>query len=179
MFVVKPGSPNQVVFTSKATAESFQGKTDRMNGHISFDPSSMTDSITVLIEVDMASLDTGLGKRDQHMRDNHLETKKYPTATFKGATLLAGAGSALASGTPSKFDVEGAFTLHGVTRRMRTTVEVLLKDPNTVEFKAEFPVALADYKIDRPKFLFMKLADVQQIAVTGRATLAPQQASMP
>ena len=63
--------------------------------------------------------------------------------------------------------------VHGVTRRMRATVEVLLKDDRTLQFKTEFPVALADHKIDRPKFLFLKLADVQQIAVTGTATLTP------
>jgi polyisoprenoid-binding protein YceI len=132
-----------------------------------------------MIEVDMASLDTGLGKRDQHMRDNHLETKKYPKAIFQGATLRSGAGSALVEGTPVTFDVEGAFTLHGVTRRMRAEIEVTLKDPGTLEFKTAFPVALADYKIDRPKFLFLKLAEVQQVAVTGRAVRAPERAATP
>ena len=171
VFEVKAGAPNQVVFTSKATAESFQGKTDKISGRITLDPAQLTDSVTVYIEVDLASLDTGLGKRDQHMRENHLETKKYPKATFQGATLR-NAGT-LVAGTPTTFDIEGAFTLHGVTRRMRATVEVVLKDNRTLQFKTEFPVALADHKIDRPKFLFLKLADVQQVAGTGTAILAP------
>jgi polyisoprenoid-binding protein YceI len=73
-------------------------------------------------------------------------------------------------GTPSKLDVEGSFTLHGVTRRLRATVEVLLKDEKTLQFKATFNVPLADYKIDRPKFLFLKLGEVQEVAVSGVAT---------
>ncbi len=173
VFQVKPGAPNQVVFTSKATAETFQGKTDKINGRITLDPAQVSDSVTVYMEVDLASLNTGLGKRDQHMRENHLETKKYPKAIFQGATLRKENDGKLIPGTPTKFDIEGAFTLHGVTRRMRATVEVLLKDDKTLQFKTEFPVALAAHKIDRPKFLFLKLADVQQVAVTGTATLAP------
>jgi polyisoprenoid-binding protein YceI len=173
VYEVKPGAPNQVVFTSKATAETFQGRTDRLTGRITLDPAQVTDSVTVYMEVDLTTLDTGLGKRDQHMRENHLETKKYPKAIFKGATLRGAGARPLVAGTPAQFDVEGAFTLHGVTRRMRATVEVVLKDDKTLQFKTEFPVGLADYKIDRPKFLFLKLADVQQVAVTGTAILAP------
>lgn len=172
-FVVKPGSPNQVVFTSKAATETFQGKTDQVQGHIIFDPAQVTDSVTVRVEVDLTSLDTGIGKRNQHMRENHLETKKYPKAVFDGATLLKASAGTLSPGAPASFDVEGAFTLHGVTRRLRATVEVVLTDANTLQFKTSFPVALADYRISRPKFLFLKLGEVQQVAVTGVAKLAP------
>lgn len=169
-FVVKGGPPNEVVFTSKATSETFQGKTDHMEGSITVDPAQVGDSVTVHIEVDLTTLDTGLGKRDQHMRENHLETKKYPKAIFDGVSVKT-AGATLAVGTPAKLDLEGNFTLHGITRRLRTTVEVLLKDEHTLTFKTNFPVPLADYKIDRPKFLFLKLGEVQEVAVSGIATV--------
>lgn len=169
-FIVKPGNPNEVVFTSKAASESFQGKTNQMSGSITVDPTQMGDSVAVHIEVDLNSLSTGIGKRDQHMRDNHLETGKYPKAVFDGVTLKSGNGSALTIGTPAKLDVEGTFTLHGVMRRLRTTVEVLLKDDHTLQFKTGFNVPLADYEIPRPKFLFLKLGEVQEVAVSGIAT---------
>jgi polyisoprenoid-binding protein YceI len=171
-FVVKAGAPNQVVFTSKATAETFQGKTDRISGRVSISPDSLSDSVTVYVEVDMASLKTGIGKRDKDMREDYLHTKEHPKGIFKGATLKSG-GLKLTPGVPAKLDLEGSITLHGVTRRLRTVVEVTLKDANTLEFKTEFPVTLADHKIERPKFLFLKLAEVQQVAVTGTATLSP------
>lgn len=169
-FIVKPGKPNEVVFTSKAATETFQGRTDQIAGTISVDPAQITDTVAVNLSVDLTTLKTGIGKRDQHMRENHLETKKYPKATFKGASL-SGAGAKVLSGAPQKFDVEGDFTLHGVTRRLRATVEVTLKDPTTLEFKATFMVPLADYKIDRPKFLFLKLGESQEVSVTGTARL--------
>jgi polyisoprenoid-binding protein YceI len=171
-FVVRPGGASQVVFLSKATVESFTGKTSQMEGRIAVDPTAVGDSITVRVEVDLASLDTGIGKRNQHMRENHLETAKYPKAVFTGATVGGPAGAKLEPGQPVWFDVEGTFALHGVSRRLRTQVEVTLEDQGgkrRLRFKTAFPVSLAAYAISRPQFLFLKLADEQAVKVSGVA----------
>ena len=172
-FMVKAGKPNQVVFVSKAAMETFDGKTDRIEGRIVLDPANVEDTVVVHLEVDLASLDTGIGKRDTHMRENHLETKKYPKAIFAGATVLGPKGAKLAAGQAVTFECEGDFTLHGVTKRLRVTVEVTLRDERTLAFKTSFKVPLADYEIDRPKFLFMKLGEVQDVNVEGVAVAAP------
>src|SRR6185369_15759727 len=70
VFAVKPGKDTKVVFTSQAPTETFQGKTDRMEGTLTLDPPTVGDSITVHLEVDLASLDTGKKMRNQHMREN-------------------------------------------------------------------------------------------------------------
>lgn len=168
-FVVKAGAPNKVVFVSKAATETFEGKTDKISGRIVLDPASAVDSVAVQLEVDLASLDSGISKRDQHMRANHLQTDKYPKATFVGATVLEPKGATLEPGKPLSFECEGDFTLHGVTKRLRAKVEVTLRDERTLVFKTSFKVPLADYKIDRPKFLFMKLGEVQDVNVEGVA----------
>lgn len=177
-FVVKPGGANKVVFTSKASIESFEGKTNRLEGRLTLDPSALGDSFAVHLEVDMASLDTGIAKRNQHMRENHLETAKYPKAIFDGATVLGPSGGGrLEPGKPSTFDVEGTFTLHGVSRRLRIKAEATYapggKNGATIAFQTTFPVTLADYQISRPQFLFLKLAETQEVRVSGLATLAP------
>jgi polyisoprenoid-binding protein YceI len=171
-FVVTAGPPNQVVFISKAATETFEGKTDRIYGTIALDPAGVGDSLTVRVEVDMASLDTGIGKRNQHMRENHLQTAKYPTAVFEGAAVRAPRNATLAVERHTSFDLEGSFTLHGVTRRLRVTVHVTLRDERTLDFTTSFKVPLADYGISRPKFLFLKLGEVQDVRVNGRATLS-------
>lgn len=33
---------------------------------------------------DLSTINTGLGLRDRHMRENYLETKKYPSVEFVG-----------------------------------------------------------------------------------------------
>ena len=175
-FVVKPGAPNKVVFVSQAPTEKFEGKTNRLEGWLALDTDGIEDSITVHLEVDMASLDTGIAKRNQHMRENHLETAKYPTARFDGATVSVGAGAKLDAGAPVQFEAEGTFSLHHVSRRIRipiTASYVSAKQGGQISFSTSFPVALSDYNISRPQFLFLKLAEVQQVRVSGVGTLAP------
>ena len=176
VFAVKPGKDCKVVFTSKAPTETFQGKTDRMEGTLTLEPSAVGDSITVHLEVDLASLSTGKKMRDEHMRVNHLETSKYPKAVFDGAAVLSPAGAKLEAGKPTSFQIEGTFALHGVSRRLRCPAEATFTPTGkggTIAFTAQFNVALPDYEIKRPEFLFLKLAEVQEVSVSGLASAAP------
>ena len=82
----------------------------------------------------------------------------------------------MSSGKPVTLDVEGTFTLHGVAHRIQLTVVAAYKrsgKEDRIEFQTAFPVALADYRISRPQFLFLKLADVQQVRVRGVAVASP------
>jgi len=175
-FVVKPGGENKVVFVSKATVEGFEGKTKQLEGHLVLDPANLGDTVSVHLEVDLASLDTGIAKRNKHMRENHLETAKYPKAVFDGISVHGPAGAKLEPGTPATLDIEGTFTLHGVSRRLRIQAQASY-DPKPqgarITFHAAFPVTLADYAISRPEFLFLKLAETQQVRVDGVAVAAP------
>lgn len=175
-FAVRPGGENKVVFVSQAPIETFEGRTNRMQGTIVVDPAGVTDSITVHLEVDLASLDTGIAKRNKHMRENHLETAKYPRAVFDGAAIASPVGARLEAGRPVSFEVEGTFTLHGVSRRLRITAEVAYAPQpagGRLAFRTTFPVRLSDYSIRRPEFLFMKLAETQVVKVSGIATATP------
>ena len=122
-FVVVPGGENHVAFVSKAAMEKFEGKTRRLAGRIEVDPDRIGDSAQVHFEVDLTTLDTGIARRNQHMRDNHLETARFPKAVFDGVAILGSDAPALRPGAPTTLDVEGTFTLHGVSRRVRLRVE--------------------------------------------------------
>ena len=175
-FHVKPGGQNKVVFVSTAAMEKFEGKTNKLEGLILVDPAKLGDSVTVHLEVDMASLDTGIAKRNQHMRENHLETALYPKAIFDGATVSHAPGVGLASGAATGFDADGTFTLHGVSRRLRVHIDATYHpgaDGGSIEFHTEFPVTLGDYRISRPEFLFLKLAETQDVRVNGVAAATP------
>jgi len=175
-FAVKPGGKNKVVFVSKAPIEAFEGKTNRLEGSLSIDPAAVGDSFNVHLEVDMASLDTGIAKRNQHMRENHLETSKYPKAVFDGVKVLGPAGGKLEPGKSATFDVEGTFTLHGVSRRLRIKADATYTAGaagGSIAFQTTFPVSLPDYNISRPQFLFMKLAETQEVHISGVAVAVP------
>ena len=60
---VKPGAPNKVVFVSKAATESFEGKTDKIEGTLTFDPASAVDSVAVQLAVDMNATSITIRRR--------------------------------------------------------------------------------------------------------------------
>jgi polyisoprenoid-binding protein YceI len=174
-YQVHPGGACKVVFVSKAPTETFEGKTNKMEGVLTLDPTAVGDSIHVHLEVDLVSLDTGIGKRNQLMRRDHLEVDKYPKAVFDGATVMGPAGGKIEAGKTTTFEIEGTFTIHGVSRRLRCKADAgLTKEggADAIAFTASFPVALPDYSIRRPEFLFLKLAEVQDVHVTGVAVAA-------
>ena len=175
VFEVRPGGENRVVFVSKASMEKFEGKTQHLAGRIEVDPAQVGDSVRVHFEVDLTKVDTGIAMRNRHMRENHLETTKFPKAVFDGVTVHGPAGAVLGPGKRTVLDVEGTFTLHGVSRRIRISVEATYqsKGAGRIQFRTTFPVALADHGIARPQFLFLKLAEVQEVRVNGVAVAVP------
>ncbi len=74
---------DSVSFTSDAPIELIVGKTNKITGKISVDETlDLSKPFTATFDVDLASIDTGIELRNEHMRDNFLETKKFPKATF-------------------------------------------------------------------------------------------------
>lgn len=164
-FVIVAGGDNLVQFESKAKVETFTGKTSQVEGTVELDPAQLGDSITVNVVVSIASLDTGIGLRNKHMCDNHLECAKFPKATFSGGKLAKASAVGLASGQKTTFELTGSFDLHGVTQPLVVPVDVLLVESGHLEITTKFPVKLEDHQIARPKMLMLKLNDVQQVTV--------------
>ncbi len=163
------GDGSEVIFTSKAPMESFDGKTKKVAGHIICAGEDLSSGLELRIEVDLASIDTGIGMRNTHMRERHLETDDFPLAVFTGQTVMANSAPALEAGRTVELTVRGAFDLHGVSQPRDITAEVTLEDDGSLTVVAGFEVSLEDHDIDRPKFLVMKLADEQQVKVSLKA----------
>jgi polyisoprenoid-binding protein YceI len=175
-YEIVPGGKNRVTFVSKATMETFDGHTDRVRGTVEFDPADLADSARVHVEVDLASLDTGIELRNRHMRQNHLETDKYPQAIFEGGTILEPSAKSLDPGQAVTFALAGSLTVHGVTRPVDVPVRVSRESvdgKDELHMTTSFPLSLEDYGIDRPQFLVMKLADRQEIRLDLTAVTAP------
>ena len=169
---------NSVEFVSKAPMETVIGKTGQVTGHVVLDPAALADSIEISATVSLATLDTGIELRNQHMRENHLETDKFPAATFEGARVVAGAGAALAAGKTQPVEIEGDFQVHGVTKTIRVPVDLTWTPasgdrPESLRSVARFNVKLSDYGIKRPQFLVMKLDEVQHVTFDVTAFAAP------
>lgn len=151
--VVAGDDATELVFKSKATLESFEGRTRAVTGWIKLDS---PETIAWHIEVDLADLDTGIGLRNRHMRENHLHTDEFPTAVFEGEQVI---------GSETTLSLVGNLTLHGVTVERTIEVQMTQLPDGDLTASAEFGISLADHEIPRPGFLMMKLADVQQLRV--------------
>lgn len=164
-YVITPGEENLVSFLSKAPMEKVEGKTRKVSGRISADLSDLDAAVLVEVSVDLASLDTGNKKRNKHMRENHLETERFPAAVFRAEELLEASASRVGAGEEVTFSLRGDFSLHGVTREITVPIELGVAEDGTLRVKAHFQVELADYEIKRPKFLVLKLDEVQRVSI--------------
>ena len=163
---------NRVEFQSKATLESFGGKAKQVTAEFELNPADLK-ATKGTVTVDLRSLDTGIELRNKHMRENHLQTDSFPNAVFvldsvRGQTVLAHTGS-----TP--LTVHGTMTMHGTKLGISApgTVQPGLK-PGTIRLQTEFPLKITEYRIPRPEFLFLKLAEEVKIIVDLTVELAPE-----
>jgi polyisoprenoid-binding protein YceI len=160
-------SSGEVVFISKSTLETFEGKTDQISGHFSFDPSDPGSILSGEITVDMTTLKTGRKKRDKHMYKNHLHVEEFPTSVFTADNIVELKSS---DGDALNLSISGIFKLHGVENEITPEINAKWIVPGEeLDVTATFKVKLPDYDIPRPSFLVMKVAEEQEIEVKFRA----------
>jgi len=164
-YEVIPGKGTEVVFDSRAPMEKFQGKTRQVLGWLTADLDDLTSPVEMEVSVELASFDTGLGKRNTHMRENHFETDIYPLAVFRGGQVSGATAKAVMVGQMVELKLTGTLDLHGVTREMTCDVTLKRRTQDELLVEARFPVLLPDHNISRPKFLMLKLAEDQQVSV--------------
>lgn len=150
---------NEVKFISDAPFDDFEGITDKIDGYAvlpsdSLTASISTDSTKVHFEVTLADLDTGIGLRNEDMRDDYLETDKYPYATYTGTVTEiseCGRDSCLVRSV-------GVMAIHGVENDM--AIDCVVRPVQAgYRITSEFVVNLKDHKIDIPSFMFLKISE--------------------
>lgn len=101
-----------------------KGGFEKINATLNLDDNDITRS-RVDVSIDVASIDTNIKKRDDHLRSaDFFDVAKFPTMTFV-STRVEKAG-------PGKLNVTGNLTIRGVTRPVLLRVDGLtpeVKDP--------------------------------------------------
>ncbi len=167
-FHIEAGEENSLIFYSKAPMESFEGTTDQIVGSVSADLANLAAGVMVEVQVDMASMDTGMKLRNKHMRDNHLETDEFPHAVFRAERVLKAPSGPLVPGSSAEFLLAGTMTLHGITREIEAPVSVACDETDgrlSLQVSSKFQITLSDYEIKRPKFLVLKLNETQDVEI--------------
>jgi polyisoprenoid-binding protein YceI len=146
---------------------SFDAKTTAISGAVT---ASATDARALdgSVAVDLRTLDTGIGLRNEHLRDNYLEVTKGPG--FDMATLsdidLKGLNPEVPEG---KGSFTGVLKLHGVTNTVTGAVDVRQAGA-ALRVKASFPLNLTDYSIRQPRYLGVGVKDTITVEVAFAVT---------
>lgn len=150
-----------VTFLSKAPLNEFEGKSSTLNGLINLQ-SNLLDFF-----VDLNTLKTGIGLRDSHMRENYLETEKYPFAEFTGRIDQL---PTLILGTKTPVKAIGKFKIHGEEREIEVSGTLTQLQNGIMELEASFIILLSEYKIPLPKLVFYELAEEQKVSIKATLT---------
>jgi polyisoprenoid-binding protein YceI len=143
---------NMVKFVSDAPIEDFEGITDQIDGYVYWKDLDFTNNSELYFEVDLNALDTGIGLRNRHMRENYLETDQYPITHFKGKMMSSDA----VNDTTVSVEARGDIFIHGVEKPL-TVMANLIKKPDGYRIKANFIVKLSDFQIEVPSIMFYKI----------------------
>lgn len=135
---------------------SFEAKTNAMSGELDSRPEG---AINGSLQVDLQTLDTGIGLRTRHMRDNYLEVQKgpdYATATLEDIRVERLDG---------KTAIKGMLRLHGIRRAVTGTAEIR-QENGRARVEAQFPVRVSDFQIPKPSYLGVGVRDEVQVKVS-------------
>lgn len=106
---------------------------------------------------------------EEHFNENYMESSKYPKATFKGKIINFDASKLTAKKTD--YDLEGDLTIHGVTKKVKTKISLIL-NAGKISVASNLVVKAKDYKIAIPSLVKSKIAE--DIAIDIKLRLEPK-----
>lgn len=131
-------------FAAGARKVTANGRTNGVTGDLTVAGGKVT---AAKLTVDMTTLASDEGRRDQTIKQRGLETNQFPTGTFELTRPIA-----LPVITDGKvFTVKGAgkLTLHGVTKAVSIDLNAKVTG-DTVTVQGAAPIVMADYAIEPP-----------------------------
>ena len=133
-----------IMFEIKHIYSTVRGHFGEFSGNVFFNPNDLKESkFDFTVEVD--SINTHIGKRDNHLRSGEFfDAKKYPQMVFKSSKVSHAGGN--------KYLLEGKMTVKDVTQPMK--LEFLLMGQKNSPFKKDKVVGGFEtrFKIDRLAF---------------------------
>jgi len=134
------------------------GRFNEVAGEVTLDSDALTAAKAT---IPVKSVDTGIGKRDDHLRGaDFFDAEKFPTITFESTKV-------------EKSQIAGKFTMHGVTKEitMPFVLKGPIKDPwgNTrLAVTAEITINRTDYGMKS----MTGVGDEVRIKIVAEATKA-------
>jgi polyisoprenoid-binding protein YceI len=145
---------------------SFEAQTDAVIGDLTVADES--GSVSGMVQVDLATLETGIGLRDQHMKDKYLEIHRSQTLTT--ATLEE---IHIERAEEGSMPFHGRLTLHGEQHTISGMADLQAQSRGGgVRVHARFPLSLAAFGIQPPHYLGVGVRDEVQVQLQLTAVSA-------
>jgi polyisoprenoid-binding protein YceI len=144
----------EVSFFSKTPLEDIDALNKQVGSIIN------TDNNEVAVQMRVTNFVFPNKLMQEHFNENYLESDKFPSATFKGK--IREVVDLKVPGTYSVTAV-GTATIHGVTNPIEIKGNIVSKGDQLI-LSCQFDIKLVDYKIDIPKIVFAKIAEVIRVS---------------
>ena len=160
-YQVDKSAENMVKFVSDAPIEDFEGVTSSIDGYLYWEGDDFLNQSELYFEVDLNTVDTGIGLRNRHMRENYLHTDKFPKTHFTAKLIKVDKKSE----TEYEVEAEGKFFVHGVEKQKKISGKLQKIDNDKYKVSTNFIVALSDYNIEVPSIMFYKIDENMDLFV--------------
>lgn len=180
---------NSATFKSAAPLEDFVGASSALSGYLDFNLEAPQVGAGGSIVLPVASLETGIPLRDEHLRSaDWLNAKKHPEISFTITQISELTEVSVKDGaTTYSVTLDGDFTLAGVTQPLQVTGTFvhLPESPNSAALgpgnllvaRADFSVSLRDFNVPVAKFrklLGSKVSENVEVSVSFVASDKPE-----
>lgn len=159
-YQVDKSKDNLVKFISDAPVEDFEGVTDNIDGYVFLPDITNPSESELYFEVDLNTIDTGIGLRNRHMREEYLHTYTYRYTTYTGKFTEI----KKTDDNTYEVSVAGEISIHGKTQPLDVK-GAMIKNGDGFKISTNFEVKLTDHNIEVPSFMFLKIDEVMQLVL--------------
>lgn len=134
----------------------FEARSTALAGTLTVASASRPLAVGGEVALDLASIDTGIALRNEHLREKYLQVHRgagYDRAVLSSIVLHEAAGAEFQGKTP----FSGTLLLHAVRHAVSGTAEVR-QVAQGVRVEASFPLVLTDHGVEPPMYLGVGVA---------------------
>jgi polyisoprenoid-binding protein YceI len=128
--------------------------------------------VSGFLAVDLASLETGIGLRDRHLKEEYLQVDRYPEARLTFSHLDVGAVPEGPTFGAVAVPFEGTLRLHGVEKPVTGQAKVSRNDAR-LTVSAQFSIRLGDFGVGVPKYMGITVAEKVDVKAAFSAAVGP------
>jgi len=158
VFVISP-EQSTIKFAVKSSVD-IQGEFNKWDATLTFTSPNLSTAV-LDIEIQAASVNTGSGMKDGKLKGkDFFDVKNDPVITFKSTKIVRT--------SPGNYQVQGNFTIRGVTKQDTLTLTTDNEGKGVGEIKGTMAFDRKDYGVDG-SIPFIKIANRVEVTVAFQA----------